>query len=289
MRIGCATASRVSDITTKLKSGKYSAARDKYLMDVVIERLTGRASENYVSPAMEYGIETEPLARAAYEIAEDVEVYPGGLAYHPTIEWFSASPDGLVGAEGLLEVKCPNTSTHLAYLLEGEIPLNYMPIDADPRDKKAVEDSRPAAQRRARPQAQRSGWEPCRRAGGGERCGGERGCDADDRHGHAERQVESRRSGSLPSGRRRTAAGSSIALERWKCCAATGRAARPVRPQAPWRRSGAAAAVQSPSAWPGRCRRLSRSGDDADPGDAGFRQAPPSSAKVRRARPPQRR
>jgi putative phage-type endonuclease len=127
MRIGCVTASRVADVVTKLKSGKYSAARDKYLMEVVVERLTGRASENYVSPSMEYGLETEPLARAAYEIEKDVEAQPGGLAYHPSIEWFAASPDALVGGDGLAEFKCPNTSTHLAYLIDGVVPLDYMP------------------------------------------------------------------------------------------------------------------------------------------------------------------
>ena len=126
-RIGMVTASRVVDVVTKLKSGKYSSARDKYLMDVVIERLTGRASETYVSPAMEWGIETEPLAKAAYEIEKDVELTSVGFVTHPTIEWFGCSPDSFVGDEGLLEAKCPNTSTHLAYLLDGEIPLDYMP------------------------------------------------------------------------------------------------------------------------------------------------------------------
>jgi len=126
-RIGMVTASRVADITTKLKNGKYSAARDKYLMDVVIERLTGRASDNYVSPEMEWGIDTEPLARAAYELDQDTDIELVGFAMHPTIEWFGASPDGLVGNTGLVEIKCPNTSTHLAYLLEGDIPLEYMP------------------------------------------------------------------------------------------------------------------------------------------------------------------
>lgn len=127
MRIGCATGSRVTDIVTKLKSGKYSAARDKYLMDIVIERLTGRATEHFCTPAMEFGIENEPAARAAYEGETGNCVMPVGLAIHPTIEWFSASPDGLVGDDGLIEIKVPNTSTHLEYLLEGKVPLDYMP------------------------------------------------------------------------------------------------------------------------------------------------------------------
>jgi putative phage-type endonuclease len=126
-RLGMVTASRVADVTAKLKNGKYSAARDKYLMDVVIERLTGRAAENYVSPSMEWGIENEPLARAAYEMEQDAEVELIGFATHPTIEWFGASPDGLVGKHGLVELKCPNTSTHLAYLLDKEVPVDYLP------------------------------------------------------------------------------------------------------------------------------------------------------------------
>lgn len=136
-RIGMVTASRVDEILGRKqqtkeqkasgKPGDYLKKRQDYLWDVVVERLTGRASETYVSPAMEYGIETEPLARAAYEIERNEEVELVGFATHPTIEWFGASPDGLVGNDGLVEIKCPNTSTHLEYLLEGKPPLDYLP------------------------------------------------------------------------------------------------------------------------------------------------------------------
>lgn len=136
-RIGMCTASRVADVIKRLsrksgdrEKGDYAQCHYDYLMELVIERLTGRATENYVTPAMEWGIEQEPNARAAYEAERDEMVQPIGFAIHPNEVfggWFGASPDSLVGAEGLLEIKCPNTSTHLAYLLEGQVPLDYMP------------------------------------------------------------------------------------------------------------------------------------------------------------------
>lgn len=132
-RCGMVTASRVADVVGRKKPkkgeevGEYLKARQDYLMDVVIERLTGRTTENYVSPAMEWGIEQEPIARAAYEMEKDEQAELVGFATHPKIEWFGASPDSLVGEDGCLEIKCPNTSTHLAYLLDGEVPVDYMP------------------------------------------------------------------------------------------------------------------------------------------------------------------
>ena len=126
-RLGMLTASHMYDVTNKLKSGKYSAAREKYLMDVVIERLTGRAAEHFCTPAMERGLETEPRARAAYEIATGNDVDDGGFWIHPNLEWFGASPDGLIGKDGCLELKCPNTSTHLEYLEADVIPVEYAP------------------------------------------------------------------------------------------------------------------------------------------------------------------
>jgi putative phage-type endonuclease len=126
-RVGMVTASRVCDVTTKLKSGKYSAAREKYLMDVICERLTGRAQDHFCTPAMERGIETEPRARAAYEIATGLDVEDGGFWIHDQIEWFGASPDGLVGPDGLFEAKCPTTAQHLCYLEEGVVPTDYRP------------------------------------------------------------------------------------------------------------------------------------------------------------------
>jgi putative phage-type endonuclease len=126
MRAGMFTASRAK-LLVKTKGGKYSEKRGTYLMEVVMGRLTGLNPETYVSAAMEWGITNEPLARAAYENLRDVVVEPGGFSIHPRIEFWGASPDGLIGDDGLLECKCPNTTTHLEYLLTGVVPDDYRP------------------------------------------------------------------------------------------------------------------------------------------------------------------
>jgi putative phage-type endonuclease len=125
-RCGRVTASRVADLMAKTKKG-YSASRHRYLMEIVVEIVTGRATETYVSPAMEWGIEQEPFARAAYECQQDVNVDTVGLVFHPSLERFAASPDGLLGSDGLVEFKCPNSVTHLEYIEEGCVPEEYIP------------------------------------------------------------------------------------------------------------------------------------------------------------------
>ena len=126
-RCGQVTASRVKDVCAKLKNGKESAARASYKLEVLTEILTGRATEHYVSQAMDFGTENEPLARTAYEIAKDVEVEKIGYVRHASIKRAGCSPDGLVGDDGLVEIKCPNTTTHLNYLLEEVVPSDYIP------------------------------------------------------------------------------------------------------------------------------------------------------------------
>jgi hypothetical protein len=74
---------------------------------------------------MQWGIDTEPFARAAYELQQDVMVETVGFATHPEIPRFGCSPDGLVGEDGLVEIKCPNTATHIEYLLAGTVPAEY--------------------------------------------------------------------------------------------------------------------------------------------------------------------
>ena len=76
---------------------------------------------------MEWGIEHEQFARAAYEVQADVMVETAGFVLHSTIDRFGASPDGLVGSEGLIQIKCPNTATHLSWLMSGVIPVEHMP------------------------------------------------------------------------------------------------------------------------------------------------------------------
>jgi len=123
-RLGKVTASRVADVIAKTKSG-YSASRDNYMAQLVCERLTNTKDAGFSSAAMTWGTETEPLARAAYEAATDVLVDEVGFINHPTIEDAGASPDGLVGQLGLLEIKCPNTNTHIDTLLTQTVPSKY--------------------------------------------------------------------------------------------------------------------------------------------------------------------
>jgi putative phage-type endonuclease len=124
-RIGKLTASRLADALAKTKSG-YSASRANYMAQLVAERLTGVPAESYTNAAMQHGIDTEPLARAAYEFHTDNTVEPAGFIDHPVIEMTGASPDGLVGDDGLVEIKCPNTATHIETLLSGVIPSKYV-------------------------------------------------------------------------------------------------------------------------------------------------------------------
>lgn len=127
-RCGHVSASRVADALAVLKRKEGEAAcRRNLRMAIVAERLTERHSANYVSPAMDWGTENEPLARTAYEMKTDETVDLVGYVLHPTIEWAGASPDGLCGKEGLIEAKCPNTTTHLDYLIAGVVPEEYKP------------------------------------------------------------------------------------------------------------------------------------------------------------------
>lgn len=125
-RAGKVTASRIVDVLAKIKTGEAAARRD-YRAQIVAEILTGRPQEDgYTSPAMAWGIETEQAARDEYEAIEGVLVDQVGLVLHPTIDRAAASPDGLAG-DGLLEIKCPKTATHLQYLVDGEAPKQYQP------------------------------------------------------------------------------------------------------------------------------------------------------------------
>lgn len=126
-RTGRVTASRIADVMATTKKGSESAKRSGYKMELLTEIITGNAADHYVSPAMDWGITQEPLARATYELGMGVEVERVGMVIHPLIDRASASPDGYVGTDGLVEFKCPNTATHLGYLIEGEVPSEYVP------------------------------------------------------------------------------------------------------------------------------------------------------------------
>jgi len=124
-RLGKVTASRVADVIAKTKSG-YSTSRDNYMAQLICERLTGQKGESFTNAAMQHGTDTEPLARSAYEAHADVMVEEVGFVQHPKIEMAGASPDGLVGLFGMLEIKCPNTATHIDTLLSQTVPTKYI-------------------------------------------------------------------------------------------------------------------------------------------------------------------
>lgn len=124
-RVGKVTASRVADVIAKTKSG-YSASRANYMAELIAERLTGKSAERFTNAAMQHGTDTEPEARSAYEFRQNVDVTQVGFVLHPTIADTGASPDGLIGTDGLIEIKCPNTATHIETLLTGAIPAKYI-------------------------------------------------------------------------------------------------------------------------------------------------------------------
>ena len=107
------------------KSGP-SASRRNYEAQLVAERLTGAVAESFTSGAMQWGTDTEPQARSAYGFQYGVEVDQIAFVDHPKIAMSGASPDGLVGDEGLLEIKCPQTATHIDMLLTGKIDGKYI-------------------------------------------------------------------------------------------------------------------------------------------------------------------
>lgn len=125
-RCGKVTASRVADVMAKTKNG-YSASRQNYLAQLVSERMTGQPAQTFSNAAMQWGTEQEPFARAAYEIKHGLMVDEVGFINHPEISMAGASPDGLVDDRGLVEIKCPNTATHIEYLLGKEPPSQYKP------------------------------------------------------------------------------------------------------------------------------------------------------------------
>ena len=123
-RLGKATGSRISDIVAKTKTG-YAASRDDYMFQLVVERLTGVNTPSYSSSAMEWGVEQEQYARSAYEAQMGVLVTEVGSIDHPRIPMSSASPDGLVSDNGMVEIKCPMTKNHLNMFLGQPIAKGY--------------------------------------------------------------------------------------------------------------------------------------------------------------------
>ena len=128
-RCGRVTASNIADVLSRSRDRKSEGAtRRNYKARIISELLTGRPQEHgYTNKAMEDGIALEPFARGAYEARHNVMVDQVGLVLHPAIDRAAASPDGLVGAEGLVQLKCPYPATHIGYLLAGVVPSEYEP------------------------------------------------------------------------------------------------------------------------------------------------------------------
>ncbi len=125
VRLGRVTASRVSDVVARVKTG-WGASRATYMAQLIAERLTGVPCETFTNAAMAHGVATEPEARAAYSFRADAEVTEVGFVEHPAISMAGASPDGFVHPDGLLEIKCPTISTHIETLLGGKVPDKYV-------------------------------------------------------------------------------------------------------------------------------------------------------------------
>ena len=125
LRLGKVTASRVSDIVTKTKTG-WGASRANYMAELIAERLSGAAADRFTNAAMQHGTEQEPNARLAYQLLTGADVTQVAFIEHPAIPLCGASPDGLADKEGLVEIKCPNTATHIDTLLGGSVPSKYV-------------------------------------------------------------------------------------------------------------------------------------------------------------------
>jgi len=124
-RAGKVTASRISDLMAKTKTG-VSASRANYGAQLIAERLTGTPASSFSNTAMQWGTDTEPQARAMYALTSGDEVEETGFHHHPEIDMSGASPDGLVAADGLVEIKCPNTATHISTLRGAGIDKKYL-------------------------------------------------------------------------------------------------------------------------------------------------------------------
>lgn len=118
-RLGRVTASHFADV---LSNG---STRHTYMMKLLSERMTGERMETYSAKWMDEGSEKEPLAREYYEGLNGVTVEQVGLVVLG--DDIGASPDGLIGTDGTLEIKCPFPNTHLGYILDDKLPAVYKP------------------------------------------------------------------------------------------------------------------------------------------------------------------
>lgn len=124
-RLGKVTASRIADVMARTKSG-YGAGRANYMAELLVERLNGQATEGFTNAAMQWGTEQEPHARAEYEFITLQDVETVGFIDHPSVAMTGASPDGLIGSDGLVEIKCPTSKTHIEFLETEKIADRYI-------------------------------------------------------------------------------------------------------------------------------------------------------------------
>jgi len=123
-RLGKVTASRVADVVAKGKAGP-SASRTNYMAQLICEILSQKPTESFTTPAMQWGIDQEPHARAAYSAKTGNLVDEVGFIDHPEIEGAGASPDGVVEEDGLIEIKCQSLANSLDFILTEKIPSRY--------------------------------------------------------------------------------------------------------------------------------------------------------------------
>jgi putative phage-type endonuclease len=124
-RLGKITSSRIKDVMAKGKGKAPSASRKNYMMELLCQRLTGQREEGFTSAAMQRGTDLEPVARAAYEIATGDMVTEAEFLLHTYFPYSGSSPDGYVGNDGLIEIKCPNTAQHIACIQSGTFDTKY--------------------------------------------------------------------------------------------------------------------------------------------------------------------
>ena len=126
-RCGCLTASRMKDAMDFTQKGLPSAKRSDYQRELLSERLTGFSTRHFVTAAMQHGIDTEPEAKLVYAAITGAKLHPGEFIEHPTIPMCGCTPDAFVGDDGLVEIKCPQTSTYMEWVLRKEIPEEHKP------------------------------------------------------------------------------------------------------------------------------------------------------------------
>jgi putative phage-type endonuclease len=125
LRLGCVSASTIADVMAKVRGGE-SATRQKLKLRLAAERLTGQVQESFSSPAMDWGREQEQFAAMAFESERGVFLDKTGWHPHPTIQWLGCSPDRLIDGDALVEIKCPNSSTMVAWMADDKVPTEYI-------------------------------------------------------------------------------------------------------------------------------------------------------------------